>query len=297
MRWIVSIIASIVLASVVAACGGPQVPSHNGYKPKDTKPWTKPKALKFDDKGEAKAEGELSYPKMQRARWFEAVLPSNGQLTVNLEVTPPGDAVNEEFDLGMEVFDPSNKVISKSDLEDEDSHELAKKKTLVDLAPGKYLIHLFLQGRMDTAEFVLRAAFRPTAAAEVKTNFPNEVPFVPTLAMVPIQDDTPRSYIKPTITEKHTRGPKRDTPPPKADAPPAAVVSARIINVQVVSGGTQITIGRGTSTGASDGMKGSIKGVPGGFQISGCNERTCTATIKATPDQIKSSDSMVTLSP
>lgn len=297
MRWIVSVIASIVLATAVAACGGPQVPSHNGYKPKEAKPWKKPKSLKFDDKGEAKAEGDLSYPDMRRARWFEAALPSNGQLTLNLEVTPPGDAVNEDFDLGMEVFDPSNKVVSKSDLEDEDAHELAKKKTLVDLAPGKYLIHLFLQGRMDTAEFVLRAVFKPTSAAEVKTNFPSEVPFVPTLAMIPIQDDTPRNYKQPVVTEKHTRPARRDPAPPKVDTPPAAVVSARIINVQVVSGGTQITIGRGTSTGASDGMKGTIKGVPGGFQISGCNERTCTATIKATPDQIKSSDSMVTLSP
>ena len=74
-------------------------------------------------------------------------------------------------------------------------------------------------------------------------------------------------------------------------------MSARIINVQVVSGGTQITVGRGTSTGAADGMKGTIRGVAAGFQIGGCNERTCTATIKATPDQIKGSDGTVTLSP
>jgi hypothetical protein len=44
-------------------------------------------------------------------------------------------------------------------------------------------------------------------------------------------------------------------------------------------------------------MHGSIRGVPGAFQIGGCNERTCTATIKATPDQLKSSDNMVTLTP
>src|SRR6185295_2102626 len=125
---------------------------------------------------------DLSYPDMRRAKWFEVALPANGQLTLNLEITPPGDAVNEEFDLGMEVFDPSSRVISKSELDDEDAHELAKKKTLVDLPAGKYLIHLFLQGRSDTAEFSLRAAYKPTAAAEIKSNFPNEVLFVPTLA-------------------------------------------------------------------------------------------------------------------
>jgi hypothetical protein len=296
MRWIVPL--QIMLVAALWACGGPQIPDHNGYKPKEAKPWKKPKALKLDDKNETKAEGDLSYPDMRRARWFELALPSSGQLSLALEITPPGDAVNDDFDLGMEVFDPSNRVISRSDLEGEDAHELNKKKTLVELVPGKYLIHLFLQGRTDTADFVLRAAFKPTAAAEARTNFPAEVPFVPPLPMVPLQDDTPRGYKQPQVTVKN--GPRTPHPPRPAPAPtpaPAAAVSARIINVQVVSGGTQITVGRGTSTGAADGMKGTIRGVPGPFQIGGCNERTCTATIRATPDQIKSSDGMVTLTP
>ena len=33
------------------------------------------------------------------------------------------------------------------------------------LAPGKYLIHIYLQGRMDTADFVLHAGFKTTASA------------------------------------------------------------------------------------------------------------------------------------
>jgi hypothetical protein len=294
MRWIVSL--SIVVVCAVTACGGPQIPTHNGYKPKEAKPWKKPKALKFDDKGEAKAEGDLSYPDMRRARWYELSLPSSGQLALGLEVTPPGDAVNDDFDLGLEVLDSAYRVLSKSDLEDEDAHELNKKKKLVELAPGKYLVHLYLQGRTDTADFVLHAAFKTTAAAEVKSNFPADVLFVPVLPQVPLQDDTPRNYKPPVVVEKH--GPRhRPTPAPTPAAAPAATVSARIINVQIVAGGTQITLGRGTTTGANDGMHGSIRGVPGAFQIGGCNERTCTATIKATPDQIKSSDNMVTLTP
>jgi hypothetical protein len=293
MRWIVSL--SIVLVCAVTACGGPQIPTHNGYKPKDAKPWKKPRALKFDDKGEAKAEGDLSYPDMRRARWFEVTLPSSGQLTLALNSNGPGEGVNEDFDLGMEVLDPSYRVISKSDLEDEDAHNIDKKKTLVELAPGKYLVHLYLQGRMDTADFSLQVAFKPTAAAEMKSNFPAEVLFVPVLPQVPIQDDTPRNY-KPVVVEKH--GPRHTRPTPAATpVAPVATVSARIINVQIVAGGTQITLGRGTTTGATDGMHGSIRGVPGAFQIGACNERTCTATIKATPDQIKASDNMVTLTP
>jgi hypothetical protein len=292
MRWIVS------LSVVLMACGGPQIPDHNGYKPKEAKPWKKPKALKLDDKMEAKADGDVSYPDMRRARWFQIDLPTNGQLSLTLEITPPGDAVNDDFDLGMEVLDPSLRVVSKSDLEDEDAHELNKKKTLVDLRPGKYLVHLYLQGRMDSADFVLRAAFKPTAAAEAKTNFPAEVLFVPALPMVPLQDDTPRNY-KPqtTATVKVIKKGHPKDPTPKVEAPPVATVSARIIAIQVVQGGTLITVGRGKSTGANDGMKATLSGIGGSFPIRNCNERTCTATVSATPDQIKAANGMVTLSP
>ncbi len=288
MRWIVS------LSIVLMACGGPQIPTHNGYKPKEAKPWKKPKVLKFDDKKEAKAEGELSYPEMRRAKWFQLELPSSGQLTLALEITPPGDAVNDNFDLGMEIFDPRLHVIGKSDLEDEDAHELNKKKTLVDLAPGKYLLHVYLEGRMDSADFVLRAAFKPTAAAEAKTNFPADVPFVPPLPMVPIQDDSPRTPSSAVV--KISRTP-RTTPTPPPAAPPAATISARIIGVQVGSGGTVITLGRGKTSGASDGMKATINGISGAFVIGNCNDRTCTATVAASPDQIKGSNGTVTLTP
>ena len=54
----------------------------------------------------------------------------------------------------MEILDPGYRVIAKSDLEEEDAHELTKSKTLYDLAPGKYLIHLYLQSRLDTADFI-----------------------------------------------------------------------------------------------------------------------------------------------
>lgn len=290
MRWIVS------LSVVLMACGGPEIPAHNGYKPKEAKPWKKPKALKFDDKKEAKGEGDVSYPDMRRARWFQLELPANGQLALQLEITPPGDAVNDDFDLGMEVFDPSFRVISKSDLDDEDAHELNKKKTLVDLPPGKYLVHVYLQGRMDTADFVLHASFKPTAAAEAKSNFPADVLFVPTLPMVPIQDDTPRNY-HPVTTAVVKVGHKPHSAPTPPPAAPVAVVSARIIGVQVVSGGTLITVGRGKTSGASDGMKAKINGISGTFAIGNCNDRFCTATVSATPDQIKNSNGTVTLSP
>jgi len=291
MRWIVS------LSVVLMACGGPQIPTHNGYKPKEAKPWKKTKALKLDDKGEFKADGDVSYPDMRRARWYEVDLPSNGQLALNVEATPPGDAVNDDFDLGLEVFDPSSRVIAKSDLEEADAHELVKKKTLVDLPPGKYLVHIYLQGRMDSADFVLRGSFKPTPAAEAKSNFPNDVPFTPTLPMVPIQDDTPRNYKQPTAVVTHTtKHPHaKDPTPPKVETPAAASLSARIIGMQVSGGGVVITVARGTSTGAATGMKGKVDGASASFTLSNCGDRTCSATIAATPDQLKNASSVTLL--
>jgi hypothetical protein len=114
--------------------------------------------------------------------------------------------------------------------------------------------------------------------------------------MVPINDDTPKTYHPPTTT---TATITRKTPKhePKAEPkkePAAASITARIIGMQIIGKSTQITIGRGTSGGAAVGMKGKITGVPAGdFTLAACSERTCTATVAATPDQIKGSGSVV----
>ena len=283
----------------MAACGGPQVPAHNGYKSEKAKPWKKPKPLVLDDKGEAKAEGDLSYPDMRRAKWFAIDLPSNGELSLKLEITPPGEAVNDDFDLAYEVLDPGFRVIGKSDLEDEDAHEVQKAKTLRDLVPGKYLVHLYLQGRMDTAEYVLRVAFKQTKPADVKSDFPAQVEFVPPLPMVALNDDTPPGMIKKPPPKGPRGGGGRPPPPPP---PPGKdvkeTVTARIVGVSVVSGGVQILIGRGTASKASNGMKAVLKGISGSYEIGSCTETTCRATITgATADQIKAAGGSVVLNP
>ena len=275
---------------------------HNGYKGgSKAKPWKKAKTLKFDDKMEAKGQGELSYPDMKRAAWYVVDLQQPGQLDLKLEITPPGEGTNEDFDLGFEVLDPGNRVIARSDLsEGEDTGEIQKSKSLLDLEPGKYMVHLYLQGRMDTCDYVLRAMFKPMSTVG-KSDFPAQVAFTPNLPMVPLQDDTPKSYKPPVtttvVTVKHKpKGPK-ETKPKEPTPPPVAAMTARIIGMQVVGGGTQITIGRGTAAGAAVGMKGKINNVAtGSFTLAACNERTCTATVSATPDQIKGSGS-VTIGP
>lgn len=288
-----------VLASILAlaACGGAKVPMHSGYKSEKAKPWKKPKLLAWDEQMETKTDAELSYPNMRRARWYALDIPANGELELRLEINPPGDEVNDDFDLAMEVLDPGHRVISKADLEEDDAGELNKSRTLYDLTPGRYLIHIYLQGRLDVADYVLRAAFKRASAAEVKSDFPAQVAFLPALPMVPLNDDTPAKYKPPqtaVVTIKR-RPPKK--PPATPAAAPAVTKTARIIGISVVGGGTQITIGFGADQGAAAGWRGKIAGVQGSFSLGSCGPRTCTAVVSATPDQIKAGGGTVTLSP
>ncbi len=285
----------VLLLLFVAACGGPQIPKHNGYKGGNkAKPWTKAKTLKFDDKNEAKVEGDLAYGEKRRAAWYTADLPTAGQLDLKLEIVPPGDGANEDFDLGFEVLDPEYRVIARSDKnEGDDSGEIQKSKSLKDLEPGKYLIHMYLQDRRDSCDYLLRATFQPMATVG-KSDFPAQVAFPQALPMVPLQDDTPKTYRPPAPTVVVVKKGHKKAAPKEEKPAPVTTLSARIIGMQVTGGSTQITIGRGTSGGAVVGMKGKIVGVPtGSFSLAQCNERTCTATVAATPDQIKGSGSVV----
>jgi hypothetical protein len=290
----------MVLFLIATACGGTQIPQHNGYKSEKYKPWKKFKTLKFNEKGEAKYDGDLSYPDRHRAAWFAADLPINGELDIRVEIVPPGDATNDMFDLGLEILDPGYRMLIRKDLDEGDSQQDLNKTAMIkDQPPGRYWVHLYLQGRLDTCEYTIHATFKAAAPTEVKSDFPAQVSFLDPLPMVPLTDDTPKNYHAPTTTvvvttKKHH--PRNPTPPPPP--PPATTISARIISVSVSGGSTKITVGRGTATGASAGMHGKINGVANGaFTLAGCNERACTATLQGvTPDQIKGSG-QVTLMP
>jgi hypothetical protein len=281
--------------AAVTACGGTDIPQHNGYKSDHAKPWKKARTLKFDDQMMSKAKGDLSYPDMRRAMWYDLELAQQSEVDIFVEASPPGDAVNENFDLGFELLDPGFRKLVRKDLEEGDQQGDEKKNAEVkDLPPGHYWLHIYLQSRLDTAEYSLRVQIKPSPPTVGKSDFPAQVAFVQALPMVPISDDTPKNYKPPTpqVVIKHSTTVK--APPVKKEPPPATTLSARIIGVSVVAGGTQITVGRGTSSGAQAGMKGKITGLPNGsFTLATCNERACTATVAATTDQIKGAGSVV----
>jgi hypothetical protein len=293
MRWIEA--ALLVFAF---ACGGAKIPVHSGYKNDKSKPWKKPKNLTLNDKGEAKTEGELSYADFRRARWYQVTLPSHGELTVKLEITPPGDGVNDDFDLGLEVYDPHFRVLARSDLESqEDVGELAKSRQLVDLEPGKYLIHVYLQSRLDSADFLVRAAFKATRASDSPSDFPAQVAFVMVLPQVPISDDTPAGYVRTPPPRPPGRPPRQPPRPPTTPPPtPVETLSARVIAVSVVSGGTKITLGIGTERKAQSGMKARLGKFPA-VEVQ-CSPTSCWGTLPGvTPDQVAAAGGMAQLTP
>ncbi len=299
------VLLAFTIASL-AACGGAPIPMHNGYKASNKEPWKKPKELKLDDQLSAKADGELDYKNYQRAKWYVVNVPKEGQLDIDLEVTPPSD---DKFDLAMEVIDGQYfQVLTKSDKDDDDANETTKKKSLPDLKPGAYLIHLYLEGRLDTCEYDLSVKVTPavkTAAQDDPNDtFPADVQFPPELAVVPLQDDTPIVKEPPHGGGGHgghgggggghTTTTTTTTATTGGGGPP---VPAKIINVQVNGSSTTITFNRGTDAGLKDGSHGKVDGVGGSdFEAFGCSPKSCKGNVKATQDAINASGH-VTVSP
>jgi hypothetical protein len=281
--------ATVAVMVALAACAG-GIPSHAGYKNNKVKPWKKPKAIPLDDQGDGKVDGALIYAEFRRAKWYAVDLPTTGQLDLSLEISPPGD--DEDFDLAMEVLDPNFQVIVRADVEEDDAHEIVKQRSLYDLSAGRYLIHLYLQRRIDQAEYDLKVKFVPRARA-FESDFPAQVAFTPPLPVVPLLDDTPADFRvakKPTVR----RTGKGKKPTVVAEPEAGKKISARVINVAVSGGSSVITVDRGTSQGVEDGMKGYVQGIKGGgFTVTSCTERSCKGKVTATPDQISKSGKVI----
>ncbi len=285
-----------VTVAMLTACGGVQVPQHSGYKGTHPEPWKKPKDLKLvekDGKYSGKAEDSLDYATYKRARWFKVTTPGPGKLDFDLEITPGGDA--EDMDVGFEVLSPSYEVLAHSDLESDDAKEQKKTKSLPDLPEGDYLVHLYLQGRMDSADVELKATFTRGEVAW-KSDFPNQVAFVGDLAAIPPFDDTPAKAPprKPPPRGGGTPRPPKPDPVEPVDPSAPKPIAASITNVEPAGSGARITVGAGTNAGVADGWKGSINGVKGsGFVVSGCGPVTCSGTVKVSADDAAASGKVV----
>jgi hypothetical protein len=281
-----ALLACAAAAAVALGACGPKVPQHPGYKSKTAEPWKKAKAVKLKN-GAGEVEGALDYAKYRRSRWHAVDLPGDGELTVTLAQHGGGDG---KTDVAYEIVDSvSYKVLAKADREDEDAFEEEKLRTASDLRRGRYLVHVYLQGRLDTAEYELKVKYDAKALAEsgpIATN----LAFPPELPVVPIDDDTP-VVKKPRGGGGGSR--PRDPQPDKPDSDKpsgptlSGPVAGRVINVQTRDGGVEITINRGTDHGLADGAKGRVDAVKNSdFTLTSCGNRSCKAFVRATADQV-----------
>ncbi len=324
VRGTMAVATATIVVGMLGGCG-PKVPQHDGYRARRHKPWKKAKLLKFDEDKEAEVDHFVDYGKRRRARWYAVELPSDGEIQIKMEVTPPPG--KEEFDLAFEVLNPDYKVINTANAEDDDAGELKKNRTLYELKEGRYYIHVYAQGRMDRADFSLRIKFK-SGTLPHETDFPAQVAFVTPLATVPAFDDAPtiacgtcncrkdarckaecsRCSRKPVNCRKCNcrrsckwsckkkcgiRTASRPKKPKPGNAQPAATsVSGRIVRLVKSGSGTKITINRGAKHGVAVGWKGSIvrKGKTiqnGHFTVGAVNPTTSFATVAASPDAVR----------
>jgi hypothetical protein len=290
-----AIIAIAWMGLGLSACG-PSIPGHNGYKSAKASPWRNPKVVKLDDNREGKADGELDYPSQKRAKWYAVDLPTAGDLQVTVEANPSND--NGDFDLGMEIVGPGNRVMAKADLEDEDAHELTKTRSVAGLDAGRVLIHLFLQGRLDNSDFELKVKFS-SKVTEVASDFPAQVAYLPSLALVPVIDDTPEGYIKKPTGKRPTGVVKRPTTPkePKEVEAPKTKVTAKVLRATMSDKSTSLVLSAGSDDGVAEGWRGVVSGVKGiSFTVRNVTQRTCKAVLEGvTAEQVTGHS--VTLSP
>lgn len=168
---------------LLTGCPGTNWPTHDGYRSSQKAPWKRPKKLTLDRDGEAEIDDRVNYAERKRAKWYSVETRGDGNLSFKLEITPGTEYA--DFDLGFEVYNSRYKVLHRSDKEASDVGELKKTASVTGLPQGKYLIHVFLQGRSDRASYYLRVKY-DSGKAKYSSNFPANVKFPTSLAAVPL---------------------------------------------------------------------------------------------------------------
>jgi hypothetical protein len=284
--------AAFAVALLPAACGGADVPDHNGYKSSKSRPWQSPVVLEFDQSNEAEVDDTISYPARQRARWYAVDLPSSGELEV--QVSTASFAEDHTIDLAFEILDEGYQVLAQANRDEDDAGDETKTRLIGGLKPGRYYVHIYAQRRLDEADFTLQLAFR-SDLQEADSNFPASVAFIGALPDIPAVDDTPAGQ-PPRVVKKCKGAACKKRPPATRTTtanPGVKAIRARVAGiVKVTAGGTQIRIDRGSAQGVNAGWNGAVvtregNAIPGGsFQVSRVTPAESFATVRASAEAV-----------
>jgi hypothetical protein len=83
------------VSMLLLACGGAK--THSGYPEGEKEPWSSPTKLKLTENGEASTEGNVSFPRRERAKWYALDLPAPGAIQAKLKM----DALSTGADFGI----------------------------------------------------------------------------------------------------------------------------------------------------------------------------------------------------
>ena len=304
-------VLSVFPLSMLVGCVGRKIPEHDGYRTRWKPGWERPKKLEFDEDLEAEKDGELSYPKRKRVHWYEVETPEDGELEITLQASPLGKDTGEEedededdpFDVGFELYNTNYKMLIRADNGEDDAGDRKKSRTAYELPQGKYLLHVFLQRRIDEAEYTVTLKFS-RGSVEPQTDFPKNVAYVDLLPVVPAVDDSPENTAPPRRPKckgkQCKKRPRRSKDPktePKDSGPeptPSGALNGKIIVIRAqASGGTEIVINKGDTSGVAKGWKGKLvtskgKAIPGGdFTITSVKTTSSKALVGVSSDAVK----------
>jgi hypothetical protein len=269
----------LTLSLALAACGG-SAPDHTGYPTNAKEPWARAKRISLDDNFEGKADGQVSYPKRDRAKWFLLKLPIEGGLNAKLTVDP----VTPGADVGFEILDAGFNVIATGENEEEGG-QMKKERKVREVPRGEAYIHVYTLGRSDEADFKLRIKFTPRTIADPTSAYPNTIPNTPELAAVP-NKDWPEARV---AVRKPNHVPDKPTQPVKPPVVPVDTkgsVRGSVVEFSDTGSGVKIIINKGSANGIDKEWTGEVlqKGTDraiksGFFKIRNVKNDECDAVV------------------
>lgn len=268
-------------------------------------------AIKLEE-NEGKVRGIVTYPGGDRVDWKSITLPegARGQLALQMTYTTPRPGLKVSFD----VFDQWNTPVTLASVS---GGRGRIRSGTINGAKGKYYVRIYAPRRGDAGAYKLLAEFKPEAPQiifdprDYEVSAPPKLPAVPDAPVACTTHDPanpecdkicapgapsnwkgcpPPQVTPPTTTATTT------TPPP----PPANPITTRMMKLDTVGGGVEITLPVGSSSGVNKTWKVRVlRGettapLPGGAgTVVRVNSRYTIVRVSLTPDQLNANPNVV----
>ena len=244
---------------------------------------------------EGRAKGIVTYPGGDRVDWkyFELPEGAKGSIRIRVKHTPPRPGLDVAFDVYDQYFERVGRAKPSS------RGKRSKTVTVKQAEAGKYYVMIYAPTRMDAGSYRLTVRFRPKKeVAQVDlAALADQIPDPPTLPAVP-EPPPPEDPAAVAAREEEEKKKAEEEAARKAEEEANAPkpVTAKIVNVQVASGGSCIiTLNRGKDDGVERGwtgalLQGGLDGTPldgGDFKVIKVTSRESVGKVRLSVDRVK----------